>query len=216
MHPHMGLTQLGLLAGIMLLLCGVPGKTVGQDSPQALLDYARLKARGTTSDLTAVSIMLTVVVNELETHDLTTWEVLGMGAADLSHPLVRVNEIGDIQTYIYVSTVGVVELEELEAYQVSIEIVNLQLGMIQAWVPYDRIAEVAQRPFVKRITPSSYAVTRLGRETTEGDAILRAQALRARGFDGSGVKVGVISDGVDNRAAAQATGDLPALLFSIF
>ncbi len=210
MHQHMGRTQLGLLAGLMLLLSGFPGKTVGQDYPRALLDYDRLKDSGTTSDLTTVSLMLTVVVNELETHDLTTWEVSGMGAADLSHPLVRVNEIGDIQTYIYVSTVGVVELEELEAYQVSIEIVNLQLGMIQAWVPYDRIAEVAQRPFVKRITPSSYAVTRLGRETTEGDAILRAQALRARGFDGSGVKVGVISDGVDNRAAAQATGDLPA------
>jgi len=32
--------------------------------------------------------------------------------------------------------------------------------------------------------------------------------LRALGFDGSGVKVGVISNGVDNRAAAQGTNDL--------
>jgi hypothetical protein len=42
---------------------------------------------------------------------------------------------------------------------------------------------------VKRITPPSYATPRVGSVTTEGDAILKADELRALlGFDGSGVK----------------------------
>jgi subtilisin family serine protease len=46
--------------------------------------------------------------------------------------------------------------------------------------------------------------------TTEGDAIIGTDQLRSGGCKGRGVKVGVISDGVDNRTAAQATNDLPS------
>ncbi|MCH8815396.1 MAG: S8 family serine peptidase [Chloroflexi bacterium] len=45
---------------------------------------------------------------------------------------------------------------------------------------------------------------------TEGDSILLANQVRQLGFDGSGVKVGVISDGANNWTTARATGDLPA------
>src|SRR5262249_33223917 len=44
--------------------------------------------------------------------------------------------------------------------------------------------------------------------TTQGDAASRADVLRTRGVDGTGVVVGVISDGIDSLADAQATGDL--------
>src|SRR5262249_43619449 len=37
----------------------------------------------------------------------------------------------------------------------------------------------------------------------------RADLVRAQGLDGSGVVVGVISDGIDNLRAAQQSGDLP-------
>src|SRR5207249_3668681 len=53
------------------------------------------------------------------------------------------------------------------------------------------------------------AVTRVGAVTTEGDAASRADALRAQGLDGTGVVVGVISDGIDSLTDAQATNDLP-------
>jgi hypothetical protein len=46
--------------------------------------------------------------------------------------------------------------------------------------------------------------------TTEGDAIIGTDQLGSGGCKGRGVKVGVISDGVDNRTAAQATNDLPS------
>src|SRR5207249_11269698 len=47
--------------------------------------------------------------------------------------------------------------------------------------------------------------------TTEGDAASRADLVRAQGYDGSGIVVGVISDGVDNGEQARATGDLPPI-----
>ena len=50
-------------------------------------------------------------------------------------------------------------------------------------------------------------------DTSEGDAAHRANAARGtHGVDGTGIAVGVISDGVETLAAQQATGDLPAHL----
>lgn len=60
-----------------------------------------------------------------------------------------------------------------------------------------------------RIALPDYRRNRVGAVTTEGDAVLNADKVRALGIDGSGVKVGVISDGANNIADAQATGDLP-------
>ncbi len=48
-------------------------------------------------------------------------------------------------------------------------------------------------------------------DTSEGDAAHRANAARGtHGVDGTGIGVGVISDGVETLAAQQATGDVPA------
>jgi hypothetical protein len=50
-----------------------------------------------------------------------------------------------------------------------------------------------------------------GSVTTEGDAAHRASDSRASfGVDGTGVKIGVLSDGVDGLAASQASGNLPS------
>ena len=62
---------------------------------------------------------------------------------------------------------------------------------------------------MKAISLPDYARINSGSATTQGDSILRANAARIRGFDGKGVKVGVISDGVNNRNVAAASGDLP-------
>ncbi len=45
--------------------------------------------------------------------------------------------------------------------------------------------------------------------TSEADAILHMDQLRAMGFRGGGIRVGVISTGVVNLAAYQAAGLLP-------
>ena len=125
--------------------------------------------------------------------------------------LIRLDAEGNIQTYIY--TQGTIEeaREALEALGARIEIVNEEWGIVQAWLPFDAVDRVAELELVKRIETPDYGFTRAGEVTTEGDAILRADQVReVFGLTGAGIKVGAISDGVESRTSAQASGDLPA------
>ena len=75
-------------------------------------------------------------------------------------------------------------------------------------MPVNRLTAVADLKFVTRFTPPDYAVTKTGGVNSEGDLIHRAHVVRGLSrFTGAGVTVGVISDGVDSRTSAQATGD---------
>jgi hypothetical protein len=87
------------------------------------------------------------------------------------------------------------------------------LEFVEAWVPFDHVLDVAQLAWVRLVAMPGMACFDAGARTTEGDAILRAAQARAVfGIDGTGAHVGVISDGVNNAAAAQLTGDIPAAL----
>ena len=157
-----------------------------------------------------VSPIIRMKKEEIQAQAISRRATRSFGAPALSNRLVKVDEAGNIHTYIRVYSFGSAERTQLEALGVNIEIVNEDYGIIQAWVPFEKIEEVAALPFVKRVTPPHYATTMAGAVTTEGDAILRAVDVRGLGFDGTGIRVGVISDGVDNMAASQATNDLPA------
>ncbi len=194
---------LGLIV-VLPLLCST--MTV---SSQVFAQAIEGEVIAATAAFEKVSSPLRAVVTDLKVRGITRQNARERGASELSTALVRVNEDGAIQTYIHVSALGPAEIAELERYEAVIEIANEELGIVQAWIPFDRIDEVAQLPFVSRITSPGYATPRAGSVTTEGDAILRSDLVRTLGVDGSGVKVGVISDGVRGRAAAQATGDLP-------
>jgi len=150
------------------------------------------------------------VKQELKTQGITRENARFRNASARSNNLVRVDEDGNIQSYIRVHTFGADKRSQLEAYGAEIEIANTDVGVIRARIPFTTLEEVAQLSFVSLITPPDYAVTRTGSVTTEGDTILNADQLRALGFDGTGVRVGVISDGVDSIAVAQGSGDLPA------
>ncbi len=127
-----------------------------------------------------------------------------------------------IQVYIHVHTLGPDVKSKLESYGAIVEIINEKLKIVQAWIPQDQVYEIAKLSFVKRISEPAYGVPRRshksrvhesplsGGVTTEGDAILRADEVRARGMNGSGAKVGVISNGVDSMATSIASGDLPS------
>jgi len=66
-------------------------------------------------------------------------------------------------------------------------------------VPQLVALEYSARP-AREYLPSEFGATRTGSVTTEGDGILHADGLRALfgGVTGDGIKIGVISDGVDN------------------
>src|SRR5262249_24845654 len=49
-----------------------------------------------------------------------------------------------------------------------------------------------------------------GAVNSQGDVAHRADQVRALGINGNGIRIGVLSDGVDSLAALQTAGELPA------
>lgn len=201
---------LGLI--LFLILSTTMDVRAGGDSTWPQFDYKKVKEKQrTTAGYNKVSSTINTFVNQMKARGITRQEVQELDPATLSDPFVKINEKGSIQTYIHVDTYGDEEKALLESYEVVIEAFNEKHKIIQAWIPFDKVYEVAQLSFVKKITPPAYAIPWEGSVTTEGDVIHRASELRTNaGVDGTGVKVGVISDGVDNLSSAQATADLPA------
>jgi hypothetical protein len=85
------------------------------------------------------------------------------------------------------------------------------LRAVRARVPIREVETIAALPEVRRIGPKQRFQVNTGSKTSEGDVAHAADLARGTyGLDGTGVKVGVLSDGVASLAARQATGDLPA------
>lgn len=86
-----------------------------------------------------------------------------------------------------------------------------QYAAIRAWVPVDALETLAERVEVKRILEAIPPMLNKI-NTSQGDVAHRANVARSvHGVNGSGVKVGVLSDSVDYLAALQGSGDLPGV-----
>jgi len=126
-----------------------------------------------------------------------------------NNPLVRVQD-GFVQVYVHCNRVNDDDLLVLESLGLKTEIVNENLKIVQGWISQDNLEELENLDFIKKVTPPVYGHTKVGEVTSEGDSILNADAAReAFGVDGTGVRIGVISDGVDGLSFSQLTGDLP-------
>lgn len=85
--------------------------------------------------------------------------------------------------------------------------------MVSGQLPIDSIDKLSKLKSLKFIRPS-YAATRVGLTTSQGDEAMRSGFARAFfGIDGTGVTVGTLSDSYDCAGGATvdvANGDLPA------
>ena len=82
--------------------------------------------------------------------------------------------------------------------------------MVNARVGLDDLERLAALPDVRRVRQPVPATTQ-GLTVSEGDTTHGASTARSfYGFDGTGVKVCVISDGVDALVSQQSSGELPA------
>jgi hypothetical protein len=137
--------------------------------------------------------------------------------------LLRIDAKQRAQVYVLMDEVTDEHLQELTAAGATIEISDPEHRRVQARVPVAQLAAVAALPFVDFVRLPTYPVRRAGSVATEGDSILRSSAVRSQlSLDGSGVKVGVISDGLKGVFAKgctscggvtggpMATGDLPS------
>ena len=111
-----------------------------------------------------------------------------------------------VQVYLLVSEVTPTVLARLRAADVVVEIANATERRIQARVPVRSLSRIASMPFVTFVRLPAYAVRHAGAVVSEGDAIHNASVARPQfGVDGTGVRVGVISDGINGLFAARCT-----------
>lgn len=143
----------------------------------------------------------------------------------LTSHAMRLDAAGAVQVYVLMNDVSMDALQALANAGATIQIPDAPNLRVQATIPFARLTAVASLPVVNFVRLPNYAIRRrAGSVTTEGDSILHADAARAAfSLDGSGVKVGVISDGLKGVFATGcgtncagvsggpiSTGDLPA------
>jgi len=109
---------------------------------------------------------------------------------------LRMDDANRVQVYILVPAVTDAIVDQLIAAGATIEIKDEGQRRVQARVPVARLLAVAELGVVDEIRLPNYGRRRIGAVTTEGDAILHADSVKGLSLDGSGVRVGVISDGI--------------------
>ncbi|HEV2177495.1 MAG TPA: S8 family serine peptidase [Terriglobia bacterium] len=135
---------------------------------------------------------------------------------------MRINSSGEVQVYVQVAAATEKSLQQLRAASATIEISDQAHRLLQARVPVARLDELAALPFVQFVSLPNYGRVHTGAVESQGDAILKATLVRSMfHVDGTGVRVGAISDGLKGIFATGcttcsgvaggpiSTGDLP-------
>lgn len=126
-------------------------------------------------------------------------------------PLVSVNSRNEMHVYLHITNANSNVLASLENLGVRVELISPNQRKLQAFVPLDQMEAVAAIPQIRSISSVIPPEIFAGNTLTAGDSIHRCDRVRSiLGMTGSGIKVGVISDGVDGLSTAQSSGDLPS------
>ena len=102
------------------------------------------------------------------------------------------------------------DLKTLRRAGLRIDRVSAKHSLVRGRIRKKDLQKLAALDVVRSVKPARRGHLRVGTVTTEGDAAANAPQARATGFDGTGVIVGVISDGIDRVAQSIAADDLPA------
>jgi subtilisin family serine protease len=92
----------------------------------------------------------------------------------------------------------------------KVERVSAEHRLARGWLRTKDLRALAGLALVRSIVPVRPGRRRAGSVTSEGDPAALGPQARATGFDGSGITVGVISDGIDHIAQSVVTGNVPA------
>ncbi|MEN6342801.1 MAG: S8 family serine peptidase, partial [Methanospirillum sp.] len=112
--------------------------------------------------------------------------------------------------YVYVTLDPGVPLSTVDPFAREVRSRDESSRTVAAWVEVPSLLRLAAEPGVASVRPVWQPVAATGSVTAESDRLLLADQVRdAFGLSGAGVKVGVISDGVDHWESAVAGGDLP-------
>ena len=166
------------------------------------------------------------IANIVEQLVYNSYEARAAGLTDLSglsNAVLNVTHAGEIELLFHAAdATGAGEEADLEALgativgrlEISPELKLRPAGMIQAWVPYDKVQAAAALQWVVAVTPPSYGEVDphpTNPINSEGVELHDADLVHELGITGDVVTVGVISNGVVNLAASQALNELPAV-----
>jgi hypothetical protein len=119
---------------------------------------------------------------------------------------LRMDAASNVQVTVLLSAVTDDTIRDLTTAGAVIEIADAAGRRVQAGVPASRLSAVAAVPSVTFVQLPHYAVRRIGSVTSEGDSIMAADVARQQfGVDGTGVRVGVLSDGLKGLFATGCT-----------
>ena len=125
-------------------------------------------------------------------------------AKDNNIKWLRVNDNGRILVSVRFKTINV----KSSLIDLGCEIKTEGKYILYVWVPYEKLENVVELEDVTRVrsigTGTTWSVTSEGFQLHKGDL-----AQTNYGAYGEGIKVGVISDGIDERQASYENGDLP-------
>jgi hypothetical protein len=110
--------------------------------------------------LRKIAAPLRQVRQRMQEDGLTAENVAAHHAHTYTTPLVRVDAQGNIHAVLLVSVIDEHVLALLGEYRVRIDLIYEKLLLVQAWIPFDRLEDVAALPFVRYIRPPSYATRR--------------------------------------------------------
>lgn len=99
------------------------------------------------------------IVNKIEVIKATLKDNNEHELSMLSNDLVRVDNDGNIQCYIYLDDFTDENINELKSNISQTEITNEAAKVVQAWIAHEKVVEIAKFNFVKRITPPEYGKT---------------------------------------------------------
>ena len=111
--------------------------------------------RSVTQDVAALRDLL-----QLEGASLSREFLTPRGPEQLSTALVRVDRRARLQIYIHVDRLDDVTVAELEAAGLMVEQTAPKYGIVQGWIPFERMRDLAALANVRRIRPPDYAVSR--------------------------------------------------------
>ena len=190
-----------LLAASPVLLTGAPA--------QASSDGVSARLEGPLAELFAQATRLRASDATLTPSSLaegSKWLADAIAARTL-----RIGAGGMVQVDVAIAGAGP-DAEALAALGVVVERHRPDLGRAQYQAPATSLGALARLPGVRFVRLPTYARTTTGSTLSEGDAALRADAVRSNWeLTGAGVRIGVISNGVRGLAESQASGDAPVL-----
>lgn len=127
-------------------------------------------------------------------------------------PSTAVNTESEQQlVFVYISLFRGNQTSVIDPYVWNVTSIDEANSIVTAWVDVSRLEEIASLKEVRNIRTVVRPLVNSGSVTTAGDAIHRTDLVRSGYYhNGSGIKIGVISNGVDAISAARASGDLPS------